>query len=150
MNPAGPSPTPHARLDALRHRLRARAAGWWRKTGDGLEQVAFAADADLPDDVALGFSGATRLVPYDRSDLGIVRAALTGEVAVSRASDLPADSGSGLWLRRLGAARSVAVPVRDGSGIVVRVVSLALTVDTPDDNTVAGVIRADAEGWPGD
>src|SRR4051812_21966330 len=114
MNAPGTPPTPQDRLDSLRERFCARAAGWWRVAGDRLEQVAFSADADMPGEVARGFAGATRSVPMDRGDLGIVRAAATGEPAVSRVDDLPADSGSGLWLRRFGATRSVAVPVRDG------------------------------------
>src|SRR6185437_2196304 len=98
MSPAT-GPTPHALLAALRGRFHARAAGWWRVAGDRLEQVAFSAAADMPGDVAREFAGSTRSVPLARADLGIVKAAVTCEVAVSRADELPADSGSGLWLR---------------------------------------------------
>jgi hypothetical protein len=143
-----PGPTPHDRLEALRGRFLARAAGWWRVNGDRLEQVAFSAAADMPVEVARGFAEATVSVPLGRSDLGIVRALEAGAPAVSRASELPADSGSGLWLRRFGAVRSVAVPVRDASGTVVRVVSLALAEESPDDNLVAGAIAAEAASWP--
>ena len=142
MRDAGP--TPLKCLDALRVRFGARAAGWWRVDGDRLEQVAFSAAADMPEDVSVGFAGATRSVPMGHGDLGIVRAAATGTPAVSRASELPADSGSGLWLRRFGAARSVAVPVPRGNGWVV---SMALASETPDDASVAAAIRSEAEGW---
>lgn len=150
MNDLGP--TPHERLDALRGRFRARAAGWWRvdAEGDRLEQVAFAADVDLPEDVAVGFAGATRSVAMDEANLGIVRAARSGVPVVSRADALPGESGSGLWLRRFGATRSVAVPVVDGSGAVARVVSLALNgnEDGDGDAAIVAAILAEAETWP--
>ncbi len=135
-------PAPHDLLDALRRRFDARAAGWWRTAADRLEQVAFAADANLDDDVARGFAEATRSVPLDQGDLGIVRAAVTGKPAVSRTVDHPAESGSGLWLRRFGASRSIAVPVGDGW-----VVSLAMAGDLPDDESIASAIRNEAERW---
>jgi hypothetical protein len=135
--------SPLERLAALRDRFHARAAGWWRVSGDHLEQVAFAA-ADLPEEVAREFSEATRSVPLDRVDLGVVKAAVTGEVTVSRVGDVLADTGSGHWLRRFGASRSVAVPIHDTSGIVARVVSLALPEGAPDDEAVAVAIRSAA------
>ena len=140
-------PTPQDGLDALRSRFRARAAGWWRVVGDRLEQVAFSASDEMPDDVARGFAGATRSVSMGQSDLGIVRAVASGEPTVSRASELPAETGSGLWLRRFGALRSIAVPLRDGSGAVVGIVSLALAEELPEDADVAKAIQAEAEGW---
>src|SRR2546421_605808 len=138
-----PGPTPHDRLDALRVRFHARAAGWWRVAGDRLEQVAFCAAADMPDSVVRDFARAALSVPLSAGDLGIVRAANRGEPAVSRASELPADTGSGLWLGRFGAIRSVAVPVCEASGSVVRVVSLALAGATPEDADVAEAISTE-------
>ena len=132
---------------ALRARLNARAAGWWRLAGDTLELVAFAPADDLPETVAEGFTSATALVPLAATELGIVRAVLTGGPAVSRIEELSADGGSGLWLRRFGAVRSIAVPARDASGTIVRVVSVALAGDQPNDQAVAVLIRAAAETW---
>ena len=145
-----PGPTPHDRLDALRGRFRARAAGCWRVDGDRLEQVAFSAADDLPGEVARGFAGATRSVSLDEAGLGIVRAARSGVPVVSRAEDLPAGSGSGLWLRRFAATLSVAVPVNDASGAVAPGSSrLALNGGDADadDAAVAEAIRAEAGAW---
>jgi DNA-binding IclR family transcriptional regulator len=60
---------------------------------------------------------------------------------------LSPDVGSGLWLRRFGAARSVAVPVFDRSGRLTAVVSVALAEAPPDDEDVARAVRAAAEAW---
>jgi hypothetical protein len=138
---------PHDLLAALRARLNARAAGWWRVGEGRLEQVAFVAAGDMPEAVASAFAEATRSVPLDQTGLGIVSAAVMGEVTVSRARDLPDDSGSGLWLRRFEAERSVAVPVRDLSGRVSRVVSVALAASPDDDASVAQTIREEAAVW---
>jgi hypothetical protein len=46
--------------------------------------------------------------------------------AISRAEELPPDSGSGRWLRAFGASRSVAVPIIDAKGSVRGVISVAL------------------------
>src|SRR5262249_40749833 len=66
---------------------------------------------------------------------------------------LPAESGSGLWLRRFVATRSIAVPVRDRHGSVYGVLSMALGEGPPDDATVAERLRAEVEadawGWAG-
>ena len=107
-------------LEALRRRLGARAAGLWRVDGDRLVQVAFSADPEMPVDVAEGFARATLAVPLDRLDLGIVGAYCDGRRRVSIAAELPAEVGSGYWLRAFGADRSVAVPIAGG------VVSVAL------------------------
>ncbi len=97
--------------------------------------VAFDAAPDMPPDVAVGFVSATTTVSLARLDFGVVRAAVTNQLAVSRLDELPPETGSGLWLRRFGASRSVAVPTADG------VVSVALGAE-PEDEIVAGVIRA--------
>jgi hypothetical protein len=126
-------------LAALRARLQARAAGAWRVEGDRLEQVAFNPAHDLPIEVEEGFAAATRSVELSLVDLGIVRAALTAQVTVSLANELPADRGSGYWLRAFGATRSVAVPILGGDGKVALVVSIALGPG-PSDEAVAGAI----------
>jgi hypothetical protein len=143
MNPQRPSPD--AVIDSLRRLLHARAAGWWERAFDRLELLAFAAADDMPAEVAEGFAAATRSVPLDRPELGVVRAVLDARPVVSRVEQLPPDAGSGLWLRRFGATRSVAVPVLDGSGRVVRVVSVALLAAAPDDDEVVQTVLAAAE-----
>jgi cystathionine beta-lyase/cystathionine gamma-synthase len=135
------------RVAALLQSADARAAGCWRVTGDRLEQVAFVAGPGLADEVARAFAQATRSVALSQTALGIVQAARTGETMVSRVEELPADTGSGLWLRRFGATRSVAVPVRDAHGTVRAVVSMALAEGSLDVATAAGLILADAAGW---
>src|SRR4051794_29233441 len=113
-------------LAELRLELEGRAAGYWWHAGQWLEQVAFAASPALDADGGARFGEATRSVPLSRVELGIVRAALAGEPAVSRAEELPGDDGSGYWLRAFGAERSVAVPLRDAKGDVRAIVSVAL------------------------
>ena len=66
-------------LAELRLELEARAAGYWWHAGDWLEQVAFVASRSLAADVVEGFAEATRSVPLSQTELGIVRAALSGE-----------------------------------------------------------------------
>ena len=131
----------------LRARLNARAAGWWRLAEDTLELVAFAPADDMPETVAEGFAQATASVPLAATGLGIVRAVLSGGPAVSRIDELSADGGSGFWLRRFGAVRTIAVPARDAAGTIVRVVSVALADDQPVDQAVATLIRVAAETW---
>jgi len=106
--------------------LRARAAGFWRREGAALALGAFVPAPDLAPEVAEAFAAATRWVPLDRAELGIVRAVATAVPAVSIAADAPADAGSGKWLRAFGARCSVAVPLTDDSGAVVAVLSVAL------------------------
>lgn len=90
------------KLVALLSDLDARAAGYWRVVGDRLEQIVFVGSPSLSEAVAVGFAEATRSVPLERVDLGIVKAAVLGEVEVSHASELPPDAGSGYWLRASG------------------------------------------------
>src|SRR4051794_28585393 len=101
------------RTAALLQALNARAAGCWRVAGDRLEQLTFIPGHDLDDTVAREFAQATRSVALSQTELGIVQAVRTGEAVVSRAGELPVDTGSGFWLQRFGATRSVAVPIRD-------------------------------------
>jgi hypothetical protein len=132
---------PRAQLAALRSRLGGRAAGAWRVEGDRLVLIAFDPAPDLPAEVARGFEAATRSVALTLVDLGIVRAASAGEVSVSVAADLPANAGSGLWLRAFGAARSVAVPIEGRDGRIEGVVSVAIGPE-PDERAVSAMIRA--------
>lgn len=135
------------RLAALRVDLEARAAGYWWLAGDWLEQVGFAPSPTLDEEVSRGFADATLSVPLERTDLGIVRAALEGQPAVSRVGELPGDAGSGYWLRAFGASRSVAVPIRDARGTIRAVVSVALADSPLDDETVAARIAEQAQPW---
>lgn len=90
-----------------------RATGLWRVEGDRLMQVAFLPADDMPAEVADGFAGATQAVALDRLDLSIVRAHRTGRFAVARAEEVDSTAGSPYWLRRFGAARSIAVSIGD-------------------------------------
>jgi hypothetical protein len=143
-----PEESPRHHLAELRVDLGARAAGFWWHAGDWLEQVAFTASPALDPEVGRAFAEGTRSVPLARLDLGIVRAAVSGEPAVSRAAELPDDEGSGHWLRAFGADRSVAVPIQDATGAVRAVVAVALAADNPlSDPDAAERIRAAALPW---
>ncbi len=134
--------SPHDVVAAVCQSLRARAAGYWRADGARLVQVAFVPGEGLDPDVAREFAEATQSVPLSETGLGIVAAATSGEVAVSRAEELPSSSGSGRWLRAFGAARSVAVPLCDDHGDVSGVLSVALPEDlAADDRTVVDEMR---------
>jgi hypothetical protein len=135
------------RLAALRARLEARAAGVWQFRGQHLESLAFDAAPDMATEVASGFAAATALVPLDRRELGVIAAVFERRVVVSVAAELPADIGSGYWLRAFGASRSVAVPIVDPNGSVKGVVSVALAAWGPSDDEVATLIRAEAADW---
>lgn len=124
---------PVERVENLRRRLGARAAGLWRLDSGGLMQMAFAATPELSAEVADGFARASVRVELTQTDLGIVGAALTGKPLISIASALSTEAGSGYWLRRLGADRSLALPLLDGGGRVVAVVAVALVDAPPDD-----------------
>jgi hypothetical protein len=141
---SGARPEP-AELGPLRTTLAesgGRAIGLWSVRADRLEQVGFIPARTLDRGVAEEFAEATRSVPLDRPDLGIVRAVTSGAVSVSRADRLPPDAGSGRWLRAFDAVRSVAVPVRDGEARVVGVVSIALGAEGPDDEAIASRLEA--------
>ncbi len=135
------------RLAHLARALSARAAGIWRVEGDWLVQVAFVAGDGLAEEVARAFAEATRSVSRAQGDLGIVRAATLGVVTASRSAELPAGTGSGLWLRAFGASRSVAVPLLDARGGVHAVVSVALAESPLDDQAVADRIRSGSPEW---
>jgi hypothetical protein len=117
-----------ARVSDLCAALGACAAGYWRLDAKRkwLVQVVFVPGKSLDPHVGREFAAATIEVPLSHTDLGIVAAAITGQAAVSRVEDLPADSGSGRWLRAFEASRSVAVPIQDAHGSVYGVISVAL------------------------
>src|SRR5271157_892243 len=120
--------------------LGARAAGYWQLDQETarLVQLVFVPGVGLDPEVGRKFAAATGTVPLSQTGLGIVAAALTGQPAVSRVADLPADSGSGRWLRAFGASRSVAVPIRGEGGKIQGVFSVALAADsTVGDRIVA-------------
>lgn len=142
-----PPPGVPERLAELARALSARAAGVWRVEGDRLVQVAFVAGEGLTGDVARAFAEATRSVSRAQGDLGIVRAATLGVVTASRTDELPAEAGSGFWLRAFGASRSVAVPLLDVRGGVHAVVSVALADSVLDDEAVADRIRSGSPEW---
>jgi hypothetical protein len=117
-------------LTALLAGLGGRAAGFWRVRVARLEQVAFVAGEGLDPRTAREFAQATRDVPLERADLGIVRACLEGQPAISRVGEMPPESGSGHWLRAFGAGRSVAVPL--GAAVI----SIALSGDWTDEHII--------------
>jgi hypothetical protein len=142
-----PSSDPQELVATVLAELGARAAGLWKVEGDRLAQVVFVAGPELSDEVAAGFADATRSVDLTQTGLGIVSAARTGEAAVSLATARPEHSGSGGWLRRFGASRSVAVPLHGLGGAVVGVLSVALAADQPDSETVAARLRVAGRRW---
>jgi hypothetical protein len=120
--------------------LDGRAIGLWRIEADGLVQVCFEAPSIDPG-TARKFAEATRSLGLDRLNLGIVKAASTGRVTVSLVADLPADSGSGYWLRAFDAERSVAVPLEVKEGMIGWVFSIALG-RSPEASEVARILRS--------
>ena len=68
-------------------------------------------------------------------------------MTASRTAELPAEAGSGFWLRAFGASRSVAVPLLDARGGVHAVVSVALDESPLDDEAVADRIRSASPEW---
>jgi hypothetical protein len=133
----------HAReiIAAVLAELGATAAGLWRVDGDQLVQVAFTASEALDDDVAREFAAATRSIPLAQTNLGVVAAVRSGVVVALHAAALPGDSGSGLWLQRFRAARSVSVPLAGRDGRVSAVVAASFATLAPDDQTVADRLR---------
>lgn len=144
------TPNPDAardRVAGLRIALGAVAAGLWRVRGDHLEQEAFVPSPEMPAELAIAFAEATRSIARTQEDLGVVRAAHTDSVAVTLAGRVPAEAGSGYWLRAFGAARSVAVPLFAADGRVAAILSVALSsADSPDDRAVAEIVRAHGAG----
>jgi len=132
-----------ARVAAFLKALDGRAAGLWRVRGDRLILVAFLPAPGLDPEVAAGFAAATAEVALARVEFSIVLAATTGAPAVIEVDDESAVAGSRLWLRRLGADRSVALPLRAGADFPVGgVLSIALRGDDPGPVGVAAAARA--------
>lgn len=119
-------------LAAVSQLLGARVAGNWRREDAELVLTDFWSAPDLDRRVAEEFRNATLRVPISQSDLGIVGAALDARPRVSIASELPPANGSGMWLRRFGADRSVAVPHVMG-GVAVEVAAVALRGSSDDE-----------------
>jgi hypothetical protein len=150
-SPQGAGESRCGRTAELCKELGACAAGYWRldPESDRLVQVAFAAGEGLDREVARQFAAATVSVSLDQRGLGIVTAALTGQPSISEVEVLPADSGSGKWLRAFGASRSVAVPIRGPAGAVLGVFSVALPRECRlDDRAVIGQIGESANPGP--
>jgi hypothetical protein len=125
-------------------RCHGRAAGVWWKRGEGLALLGFAASG-LEESVSEAFTRATGLVELERTDLGVVRAAIGEGPAVSRVAALADEAGSGHWLRAFGAAASVAVGIRARPGAeAIGVVSIALA-DDPDEDRLRFVLRCLAD-----
>jgi hypothetical protein len=138
-----------ARVAEVCAALGARAAGYWQldQETERLVQLGFVPGVGLDPEIGWQFAAATTAVPLSQTSLGIVAAALTGQPAVSRADELPADSGSGRWLRAFGASRSVAVPMSDAQGLLRGVFSIALPADCQlDDHAVIESIRKNGVG----
>jgi hypothetical protein len=135
-----------AHVVALCEQLQACAAGYWQldAMAQRLVQVAFVPGAGLDPEVGHQFAAATFDVALSQKNLGIVAAAMEGRPVVSRASDLPEESGSGRWLRAFGASRSVAVPIRGENGQVEAVLSVALPpeIALEDQEVVRRIQRA--------
>ncbi len=99
-------------LDQLLDLTGARATGLWQLQTQSLRLLGFRAVPDMDQRVQAEFEQATAEVPLDRTGLGIVKAALQRQPAISRVDEQPktAATSSG-WLDRFGARSSVAVPV---------------------------------------
>lgn len=135
------------RLRLILEQFHARAAGLWRLDPDqgALVLMAFAPGTGLDEQVARDFAAATALVPMDRPELGIVKAVLEAAPAVSIASQLNPEMGSGYWLRAFDAERSIAVPLRDTAGTIRGVASVALA--DPAQETLEVVERFQRAGF---
>ena len=133
-----------AHVAALCQRLSARAAGYWQldTQAQRLVQITFVPGADLDLQVGQQFASATLDVELSQKNLGIVAAVMEGHPVISRAMDLPEDSGSGRWLRAFGASRSVAVPIQGGNGQIIGVLSVALPPEIAlEDQEVVAMIQ---------
>ncbi len=104
-------------LDRLLKSTGARAVGLWRIEQNYLVQVGFRTAHDMPSDVREGFRAATRQLPLSRTDLGVVKAAVSGHPTPARLSENASDeksgdlSGSATWLERFACQQSLAVPI---------------------------------------
>jgi hypothetical protein len=105
--------------ETLRATVDGLAAGIWRLEDGHLVLCSFAARDEMPPDVQVAFREATARVSLHRTELAIVQAVVTGDLASAEPppEGVPG-SGSPAWLRRFAARRSIALPVRREEGIV--------------------------------
>ncbi|MDA0835075.1 MAG: GAF domain-containing protein [Planctomycetota bacterium] len=102
-------------LDRLLLATDSRATGFWRTTGEFLVQVGFRAVPDMPTDVREEFRQITTQLPLSKTDLGIVKAAVTRQpVAAYRIDNSASLTGSATWLERFACRQSLAVPIYRG------------------------------------
>ncbi len=99
----------------------------------------------MPVDVQEAFRSATARVGLDRIDLAIVRAVVTGEMAVAEPPPVGEEgSGSPAWLRRFAARRSIALPLRE-SEEVVGAIAVAFSREVGESGPEFGTLRTVAE-----
>lgn len=104
-----------AALDRLLAITGARATGLWKASGDALTQVGFRTVADMPTEVREGFRDVTQRLPLARTDLGVVKAAVSGEPVPAYLEAGSGDlAGSASWLARFTCHQSLAVPIYSG------------------------------------
>lgn len=117
-------------LTELRQELLRETGAWavgvWRVRGASLEQVLFAAAKGFDPLVAREFEAATRDVPLDRTQLGIVNAVVhqrpARALAMDQAGELRQSAG---WLERFGAKCSLSCPLRDSENRIVGVIAVS-------------------------
>jgi hypothetical protein len=85
-------------------------------------------------------------------DLSIVQAVVEGRTVIAEAQALDSSAGSGHWLRRFDASRSVAVPHKNEAGVVVGVLSVAVEQSSDPakvESSIRAFLREETRGWPG-
>ncbi|MEX1231089.1 MAG: GAF domain-containing protein [Planctomycetaceae bacterium] len=126
-----------AALDRLLSITHSRATGLWRATDEFLIQVAFRAVPDMPADVREEFRRITTQLPLAQTDLGVVKAAVTGQpVAAYRTVKAGGLSGSATWLERFACRQSLAVPIYTGEHL-----RGVIAISTPEEFT------AESDTW---
>ncbi|QDU61578.1 hypothetical protein Pan216_24390 [Planctomycetes bacterium Pan216] len=128
-------------LERFRSRFQARASGLWRREGEHLVVLGHAFAPDFDKDVAREFMAAVESVSLERTGLGIVKAAVDDATAVARTDAGPVDSSS--WLKRFGAACSVAIPLHAGERVTgILAIALFSTQDLDAQRTALEQIAA--------
>ncbi len=129
--PAGSNDRVDSVMSVLLSATGARAVGWWRRVGEGLELLSVQSVADMPDEVRVGFIAATGRVSMSRIEFGCVRAAAELRPVVAREDAAQRGlSGSASWLARFGASQSLALPIiRDGHAVGVLAIATADVFD---------------------
>ncbi|MCG6154326.1 GAF domain-containing protein [Rubinisphaera margarita] len=116
---AGSAPVSDDLPGRLVQETNAWAVGLWRKKGTELRLCVFAAAEGFDETVAKEFTVATRRVPLDQTQLGIVNAVVHNRPALARAEELTGDlQKSAGWLGRFGARCSLSCPVMAGEDII--------------------------------